>query len=103
MLATCVAAGRPTDGYLATDHPLQIALTASVAELVGPVAHAVKIADGAARAAGTVAIALAAMLDGVDTDALLDVAAATAAPVLGHGRPVGRVRSLVGAVRDTGA
>ncbi|PFG44441.1 asparaginase [Isoptericola jiangsuensis] len=36
MLATCVAAGWPTDGYLAPDHPLQQAVRTAVAELCGP-------------------------------------------------------------------
>jgi len=33
MLLTCVAAGWPTDGYLAPEHPLQQALAAAVADL----------------------------------------------------------------------
>ncbi len=40
MLATCVARGWPTAGYLAADHPLQVALTAAVEGLAGePVRH----------------------------------------------------------------
>jgi L-asparaginase II len=40
MLATCVAAGWPRDGYLDPEHPLQRAVTATIAELSGePVAH----------------------------------------------------------------
>jgi len=37
MLATCVAAGWPTAGYLDPGHPLQQALAATVAELAGGV------------------------------------------------------------------
>ena len=35
MLATCVAAGWPVHGYLAADHPLQVALRAAVERLAG--------------------------------------------------------------------
>ena len=35
MLATCVAAGWPTRGYLEPDHPLQARIRATVAELTG--------------------------------------------------------------------
>lgn len=35
MLATCVVAGWPTAGYLASAHPLQLALRASVARISG--------------------------------------------------------------------
>jgi L-asparaginase II len=31
MLATCVANGWPTDGYLSLDHPVQTAITATIA------------------------------------------------------------------------
>ncbi|WP_402468349.1 asparaginase [Isoptericola aurantiacus] len=36
MLATCVVAGWPTDGYLDPGHPLQRAVRAAVADLAGP-------------------------------------------------------------------
>jgi L-asparaginase II len=40
MLATCAANGWPTDGYLAPDHPLQVAILAAVEDLAGePIAH----------------------------------------------------------------
>ena len=39
MVATCVANGWNVDGYLAVDHPLQIALTERIAELAGGVFH----------------------------------------------------------------
>lgn len=39
MLATCRARGWPVDGYLAADHPLQVAITAHIADLAGPVHH----------------------------------------------------------------
>jgi L-asparaginase II len=40
MLRTCQAAGWPTAGYLAADHPLQVAMRAAVEELAAePVVH----------------------------------------------------------------
>jgi L-asparaginase II len=40
MLRTCAAAGWPTAGYLAAEHPLQVALRAAAAELAAePVTH----------------------------------------------------------------
>jgi L-asparaginase II len=39
MLATCVANGWPTAGYVAPDHPLQAAITRSMTEAAGPVVH----------------------------------------------------------------
>lgn len=60
------------------------------AALPGGVAAAVKVADGAPRAAGVV---LAAAL----RQAAVDVpSGAVGDPILGHGRPVGEVRALVG-------
>jgi L-asparaginase II len=35
MLATCVANGWPTDGYLSLDHPVQTAITGTIARLAG--------------------------------------------------------------------
>lgn len=170
MVATCVANDWPIDGYLAIDHPLQLAITARIEDLAGPIAHigvdgcgapahaipllglarafrtlalerslvwtamtshpdlvggirrdvtrimravpdlmakdgaegvfaaalpdgraaAVKIADGNGRAAGIVmASALASI--GVDVEP-----AELGELIRGHGRPVGRVRSLIG-------
>jgi L-asparaginase II len=45
MLAACVAAGWPTDGYLAPDHPLQEAIAARLAEAAGEPVTAV-VVDG---------------------------------------------------------
>lgn len=39
MLATCVHRGWPTEGYLAPDHPLQVAIRAVVEELTGEEAY----------------------------------------------------------------
>ena len=39
MLATCLAQGWDHTDYLALDHPLQVALTAHIADLAGGVAH----------------------------------------------------------------
>jgi L-asparaginase II len=170
MVATCVVNGWAVDGYLAADHPLQLAITERIADLAGPVAHigidgcgtpahvvslrglaqafrtlaiergpvwsamthypdlvageqrdatrimrlvpelmakdgaegvfaaalpdgraaAVKIADGNGRAAGIV-LAAGLTVAGVDVDPT-----ALGDPIRGHGRPVGRVRALVG-------
>ncbi|MCC2321005.1 asparaginase [Cellulomonas xiejunii] len=70
MLATCRAAGWPTDGYLEPAHPLQRAVVATAAELTGvPVEHVTVDGCGApllsstltglARAFGTIAAAAA--------------------------------------------
>jgi L-asparaginase II len=45
MLSACVAAGWPTDGYLARDHPLQQAVEARLAEAAGEDVTAV-VVDG---------------------------------------------------------
>jgi L-asparaginase II len=67
MLATCVAKGWPTGGYLAVDHPLQVALTAHVEELAGqPVRHVAVDGCGAPQHALTLpglARAFAALVD----------------------------------------
>jgi L-asparaginase II len=39
MVATCVVKGWPIEGYLAPDHPLQLAITDRITELAGRVAH----------------------------------------------------------------
>ncbi|NOV99651.1 L-asparaginase II [Isoptericola chiayiensis] len=46
MLATCVAAGWPTAGYLEPTHPLQEAVRAAVVELAGPGAAGHVTVDG---------------------------------------------------------
>jgi L-asparaginase II len=45
MLAACVAAGWPTEGYLSPDHPLQVAIEARLAEAAGEPVTAV-VVDG---------------------------------------------------------
>jgi L-asparaginase II len=45
MLATCVAAGWPTETYTDPDHPLQVAIAARIAELAGEPVAAVGV-DG---------------------------------------------------------
>jgi L-asparaginase II len=65
MVATCVANGWPVEDYLASDHPLQRAITDRITELAGPVAHIgvdgcgapahVVTLDGLARAYGELA------------------------------------------------
>lgn len=39
MVATCVVSGWPIAGYLAPEHPVQLAITARLADLAGPVVH----------------------------------------------------------------
>ena len=39
MVATCRHRGWPIEGYLDADHPLQVAITARIADLAGPVTH----------------------------------------------------------------
>jgi L-asparaginase II len=39
MMATCVVNRWSVEGYLAFEHPLQVALTARIADLAGPVVH----------------------------------------------------------------
>ena len=56
MLATCVANGWPTDGYLSIDHPVQAAITAAVGRLAGePVEHIAVDGCGAPQHALTLA------------------------------------------------
>jgi len=45
MLLTCLVSGWPTDGYLAPDHPLQVALRATTEDLTGAPVAAVGV-DG---------------------------------------------------------
>jgi L-asparaginase II len=58
MLLTCRAAGWPTDGYRAADHPLQLALRDAVADLAGEPVTAVGV-DGCG--APVLAISLSAL------------------------------------------
>jgi L-asparaginase II len=77
---------RAVDGLLVKDGAEGVC----VAALTDGRAAAVKIGDGGGRAAAPVLVAALRMLD-------VDVAADTIVePILGHGEPVGRVRSLVG-------
>ena len=56
MLATCVAKGWPTGGYLALDHPVQMAITGTVERLAGePVQHIAVDGCGAPQHALTLA------------------------------------------------
>lgn len=61
-------------------------------------ALAVKVADGAQRAVAPVVLSLLGIA-GVDRSVSSALAGAVADPIMGHGRPVGAVRSLIG---DTG-
>lgn len=82
---------RAVDGLVAKDGAEGV----MVAALPGGAALAVKVLDGASRAATPVAVSL--LVDaGVDVAVVERLAAEVGPPVLGHGRPVGSVRSLVG-------
>jgi len=56
MLRTCQAAGWPTTGYQRADHPLQVALEATVEELAGEPAAAVGV-DGCGAAVFAMSLA----------------------------------------------
>lgn len=55
MLATCVVNGWPTEGYLHHDHPLQRAITGTIAELAGEMPVAIGV-DGCGAPAHVVAL-----------------------------------------------
>jgi L-asparaginase II len=56
MLASCVAAGWPTDGYRLPGHPLQLALRASIEDLTGDRVSAT-VVDGCGAAMFAVTLA----------------------------------------------
>jgi L-asparaginase II len=59
MLATCVAAGWHTETYLASDHPLQLAIQSKISELCGAATTAVAVDGCGAPAFGVPLIGLA--------------------------------------------
>jgi L-asparaginase II len=85
---TCFMRG--VDGLLAKDGAEGV----FVAALPGGGALAVKVSDGASRAVPSVVLSLLPLL-GVPSDRVDQVAPSVEQHVLGHGRPVGVVRSLI--------
>ena len=109
MLATCVARGEPTEGYLDPAHPVQAAITATLERLAGePVQHVAVDGCGAPQHALTLrglARAFAAVATG-DGACRRTAAAMTARPDLvgGTGREVTDVMAGVpGLVAKDGA
>lgn len=89
MLATCVINGWPTKGYLAQDHPLQIAITRTIAELTGadPVAIGT---DGCGAPAHVVGLAsLARAMRAIATGGAGEEGLAIHRAMSGHPRMVG--------------
>ncbi len=105
MLLTCAAQGWSLHGYLAPDHPLQLALTGTVGRLAGePVAHVVTDGCGAPQHALTL-IGLARAFGAIAENGPV-AAAMTAHPELvgGTGRDVTTLmQRLPGAVAKDGA
>ncbi|MDN5916805.1 MAG: asparaginase [Pseudonocardia sp.] len=111
MLATCVAAGWPTDGYRDPSHPLQVLVRSTVAELTGDGAEHLTVdgcgaplfsatTTGLARAFARIATAAPATPEGRVADAL------RANPwwLGGTGRPVTRFCEAVpGLIAKDGA
>jgi L-asparaginase II len=112
MLATCVAAGWPTDGYLALDHPLQQAVRAAVAELCGPDGAVHATVDGCgAPLFSTTLVGLARGFSRLVTAPAGSPEARVAAAMSGHPTLVGgehrdataAMRAVPGAVAKDGA
>jgi L-asparaginase II len=112
MLATCVAAGWPTDGYLALDHPLQQAVRAAVAELCGPDGAVHATVDGCgAPLISTTLVGLARGFSRLVTAPAGSPEARVAAAMSGHPALVGgehrdataAMRAVPGAVAKDGA
>jgi L-asparaginase II len=105
MLATCCINGWPTDEYLDLDHPLQVAITASIEEHGAPVDH-VGI-DGCGAPTHAIGLADLARSFAAIAWSQSDVARSmTARPDLvgGHGRDVTRwMIALPGLVMKDGA
>lgn len=111
MLATCVAAGWPTEGYLDPDHPLQRALVATAEDLAGEPVTAMAVdgcgaplfalsLTGLARAFGRLATAA----PGTPADRVADAMRAHPEVVGGPGRDVTRLLAGVpGLVAKDGA
>ncbi len=96
MVATCVINGWDVDGYLAFDHPLQMAITQRITELAGPVAH-IGI-DGCGAPAHVVSLTGLAQAFGTLAAARGDVwSAMTGHPelVAGEGRDATRIMQIV--------
>ncbi|MFI7586731.1 asparaginase [Spongisporangium articulatum] len=111
MLATCAVNGWPLEGYLAPDHPLQVAIRAGVEELTGAAVTAVGVdgcgapvlavpLDGLAAAFARVATAP----DGSPERAVADAVRAHPEWLGGTRRPITRlIRGVPGLVAKDGA
>jgi len=96
MLATCVVNGWPIDGYLAMDHPLQMAITEHIDHLVGGSTHSG--VDGCGAPAHMMTLAgLAAAFGTLALSESRVPSAMSAHPELvgGPGRDVTRLMNLV--------
>jgi L-asparaginase II len=111
MLRTCQAAGWPTEGYQRADHPLQVALEATVEELTGEPAAAVGV-DGCGAAVFAMSLAalagsylrLVSAAAGTAEAAVVDAMRGYPELVSGTGEPEARLmRELPGALVKGGA
>ena len=111
MLRTCQAAGWPTEGYQHADHPLQVALEATVEELAGEPAAAVGV-DGCGAAVFAMSLAalagsylrLVSAAAGTQEAAVVDAMRAYPELVSGTDEPEARLmRELPGALVKGGA
>ena|SRR2546421_12627 len=111
MLRTCQAAGWPTEGYALADHPLQVALEATVEELAGEPAAAVGV-DGCGAAVFAMSLAalagsylrLVSAAAGTQEAAVVDAMRAYPELVSGTDEPEARLmRELPGALVKGGA
>jgi len=96
MVATCVVNGWPIEGYLAVDHPLQVAITAHLDALVGGTTH-IGIDGCGAPAHMTTLTALATAFGELASSGSRVAATMIANPELvgGPGRDVTRLMKLV--------
>ena len=105
MLATCLVSGWPIDGYLAMDHPLQMAITEHIDHLVGGSTHSG--VDGCGAPAHMMTLSGLAAAFGTLASSESRVASAMSSyPSLvgGPGRDVTRLMNLVpGLVAKDGA
>lgn len=111
MLATCVAAGWPTDGYLDPEHPLQQAIAATIVDLTdATISHAA--IDGCGAPIGAVPITglaravhrIATAADGTPEAAVAAAMRAHAELVAGERRSVTKImRAVPGLIAKDGA
>lgn len=89
MLATCVANGWPVDSYLSPEHPLQLAVTQTIAELTGAEPAVIGV-DGCGAPAHVVSLSgLARAMRAIATGAAGDAGNQVFAAMSGHPHIVG--------------